>query len=107
MFSRKDSHCQGQQWTDVKKNLLLDRCLHKDPFKLSNFCKSQHTASVLPNGDDDQPAVDEESLSVQSNHPAVVHLQPVHPADDEPLDDEPIQSAVIHVQSNYCLVNNS
>ena len=40
-----------------------------------------------------------ESLSVQLNHPAVVHLQPVHPADDEPLDDEPIQSVVIHVQS--------
>ena len=55
----------------------------------------------------DQPAVEEESLSIQSNHLAVVHLQPVHPADDEPLDDEPIQRAVIHVQSNYCLVNNS
>ena len=85
----------------------MNRCLRKDPFKLSNFCKSQRTASVQPDGEDDHPAVEVESLSVQLNHPAVVHLQPVHPADDEPLDDEPIQSAVIHVQSNYCLVNNS
>ena len=65
---------------------------------LYNFCKSQHTASVLPNGEDDQPAVEEESLNVQVNHPAVVHVQPFHPADDKPLDDQPIQSAVVHVQ---------
>ena len=72
----------------------------KVPFKLCNFCKGKYTASVLPNGEDDQPAVEEESLNVQENHPAVVHVQPLHPADDKPLDGQPIQSAV-NVQPIY------
>ena len=73
----------------------------KVPFKLCNFYKGQHTASVLPNGEDEQPAAEEESLNVQVNHPPVEHVQPLHPADDKPLDDQPIQFAVVHVQPIY------
>ena len=29
-----------------RRRELMDRCLHKDPFKLSNFCKSKHTVSA-------------------------------------------------------------
>ena len=57
MCSRKDNHCQGKQWTDVKKK---ERTLGQ---MLSNFFKSQHTASVQLDGEDDQPAVEDESLN--------------------------------------------
>ena len=45
-----------------RRRELLDRCLHKDPFKLSNFCKSQRTPSVQPDGEDDQPAVSNQTF---------------------------------------------
>ena len=35
----------------------MNNFLHKDPYKLSNFCTSQHTALVQQNGEKDLPVV--------------------------------------------------
>ena len=88
----------------------MNRCLHKDQFKLSNFCTSQNTVSVQPD-----VGADDGHTHVQPDQPAVVHVQPVYMVDEEPPDvqlSQPVEEehpvlvqsmlpAVVDVQSVY------
>jgi hypothetical protein len=47
----------------------MNRCLHKDSFKLSNFCTSWHTASVQPGGEYDQPDGEEGQPDSEDDQP--------------------------------------
>jgi hypothetical protein len=47
----------------------MDRCLHKDSFKLSNFCSSRHTASVQHDDEDDQPDGEEGQPDSEDDQP--------------------------------------
>ena len=104
-----------------RRRELMNRCLHKDPHKLSNFCTIQNTAPPTPVQPDDdevphpvqhadhllplQPDA-ETAVHVQPDdevpHPVqhADHLLPLHPVQpvDHHLPPQPAAGTVIHIQ---------